>query len=157
MSEEESEYKITQLLVPEEMAQYISKGGPLSKQSENFEERKSQIELLKNITDAFNKNQITAFEAGTGVGKSFAYLIPSMVWALSNDEKVVISTGTINLQQQLSEKDVPLAEKILGKKVKAILLKGRQNFICLRRLQDVSAERDLFNTELDSLDRIVEW
>ena len=153
MSEEESEYKITQLLVPEEMAQYISKGGPLSNQSENFEERKSQIELLKNITDAFNKNQITAFEAGTGVGKSFAYLIPSMVWALSNDEKVVISTGTINLQQQLSEKDVPLAEKILGKKVKAILLKGRQNFICLRRLQDVSAERDLFNTELDSLDR----
>lgn len=154
---DESEYKVTQLLNPKELAVYISDGGPLSKQSPNFEERKSQIELLKNITEAFNKNQITAFEAGTGVGKSFAYLLPSMIWSLTNDEKVVISTGTINLQQQLSEKDVPLAEKILGKKVKAVLLKGRQNFICLRRLQDVSQERDLFNTELESLDRIVEW
>ena len=154
---DDSEYKVTQLLDTKELSSYISNGGSLSRQSENFEERKSQIELLQNITEAFNKNQITAFEAGTGVGKSFAYLLPSMVWAITNKEKVVISTGTINLQQQLSEKDVPLAEKIIGRKVKAVLLKGRQNFICLRRLQDVSAERDLFNTELESLDKIVEW
>lgn len=151
------EYKITQLLDKDELAEYISNGGSLSKMSENFEERKSQIELLKNITEAFNKNQITAFEAGTGVGKSFAYLLPSMIWAVTNNEKVVISTGTINLQQQLSEKDVPLAEKIIGRNVKAVLLKGRQNFICLRRLQDVAAERDLFNTELESLDKILAW
>ena len=154
---DDSEYKVTQLLDTKELSSYISNGGSLSRQSENFEERKSQIELLQNITEAFNKNQITAFEAGTGVGKSFAYLLPSMVWAITNKEKVVISTGTINLQQQLSEKDVPLAEKIIGRKVKAVLLKGRQNFICLRRLQDVSAERDLFYTELESLDKIVEW
>lgn len=151
------EYKITHLLEKDELAEYISNGGSLSRMSENFEERKSQIELLKNITEAFNKNQITAFEAGTGVGKSFAYLLPSMIWAVTNNEKVVISTGTINLQQQLSEKDVPLAEKIIGRNVKAVLLKGRQNYICLRRLQDVAAERDLFNTELESLDKILVW
>ena len=154
---DDSGFKSIQLLQPQEIARFISNGGPLSVQSETFEERKSQIELLKKITEAFNKNQITAFEAGTGVGKSYAYLIPSMIWALANNEKVVVSTGTINLQQQLSEKDVPAAEKIIGKKVKAVLLKGRQNFICLRRLQDVSSERDLFDNEIETLDAVVEW
>lgn len=157
MSDDDSEYKVVQLLDVKNTAKYISNGGALSKLSENFEERKSQIELLKKITEAFNSNQIAAFEAGTGVGKSFAYLIPAMQWSLLNKEKVVISTGTINLQQQLSEKDVPMAEKIIGQKVKAVLLKGRQNFVCLRRLSDLSSERDLFNTELEELDRIVEW
>lgn len=154
---DDSKYKVIQFLEPAQLALYISDGGSLSQQSKKFEERTSQIELLKNITDAFNKNQIVAFEAGTGVGKSFAYLLPSMLWAITNDEKVVISTGTINLQQQLSQKDIPLAEKIIGKKVKTVLLKGRQNFICLRRLQDVSSERDFFNTELETLDEIVIW
>lgn len=155
--EEDESYKIIQSLDSNKMAHYISNGGNLSIISHDFEERKSQIELLKKITESFNNNQIAAFEAGTGVGKSFAYLIPSMIWSITNDEKVVISTGTINLQQQLSEKDIPLAEKIIGKKVKSILLKGRQNFICLRRLQDVSAEKDLFSTDLEFLDEILEW
>ena len=154
---DEQEYKITELLDTQETASFISNGGPLSLFFENFEERKSQIELLKCITEAFNKNQITAFEAGTGVGKSFAYLIPAMLWAVKNEQKVVISTGTINLQQQLSEKDVPMAEKIIGKKVKSILLKGRQNFVCLRRLSDLSSDRDMFNSELEVLDKIAEW
>lgn len=154
---EDVQYNIVQLLQPEEIARYISNGGPLSVQSPAFEERKSQIELLKKIAVAFNENQIAAFEAGTGVGKSYAYLIPSMIWALRNNGKVVISTGTINLQQQLSEKDVPAAEKIIGEKVKTVLIKGRQNFICLRRLRDISSERDLFDTELDALDAVSEW
>jgi len=154
---DQEEYKVVQLLDSQNAASYISNGGALSKFSDSFEERKSQIELLKAITEAFNSNQITAFEAGTGVGKSFAYLIPSILWAVNNEEKVVISTGTINLQQQLSEKDVPMAEKITGKKIKAVLLKGRQNFICLRRLKDLTSERDLFNTEVETLDHIVEW
>ncbi len=156
-SNESEEYKIIQSLNPSQTASYISLGGPLSIISKDFEERKSQIELLKKITEAFNNNQIASFEAGTGVGKSFAYLIPSMLWSLSNDEKIVISTGTINLQQQLSEKDIPLAEKIIGKKIKAVLMKGRQNFVCLRRLQDVANERDLFSSELESLDEILQW
>ena len=155
--EDSSEYKVTHLLSPHDTSLYLSKEGPLAKISKDFEERKSQIELLTEITEAFNANYITAYEAGTGVGKSFAYLIPSMLWSLANQEKVVISTGTINLQQQLSQKDIPSAEKIIGKKVKAILLKGRQNFICRRRMNDLSSERDLFDTELQTLDRIAEW
>ena len=76
----------------------------------------TQQEMLerKNIADAFNKSKIAVFEAGTGVGKSYAYLIPSMMWAVKNKERVIVSTGTINLQQQLIEKDIPAAEKILG-------------------------------------------
>ncbi len=140
-----------------ETAFYISDGGSLSKISQNFEERPVQISLLKRITESFNENSISAFEAGTGVGKSFSYLIPSMLWAVKNNQRVVISTGTINLQQQLAEKDIPAAEKIIGTKVKSILLKGRQNYVCLRRLDDCAGERDLFALETEVLDKIIEW
>jgi len=104
-------------LSEEETSTYISAGGALAKKSEYFEERKSQIELLKQITTSFNKNKIGVFEAGTGVGKSYAYLIPSVLWAVTNKERVVVSTGTINLQQQICEKDLPAVEEILNKKL----------------------------------------
>lgn len=149
--------KTITFLDSEETAKYISNGGNLSLISDSFEERPAQIDLLKKITDSFNNNSIGVFEAGTGVGKSFAYLIPSMLWALKNKERVVVSTGTINLQQQLSEKDIPIAEKIIGKKIKSILVKGRQNYICLRRLAEVSAERDLFNEDTETFDKILNW
>ncbi len=141
----------------EQTALYLSKSGPLAKISSLFEERPSQIELVKEITKSFNSESVGVFEAGTGVGKSFAYLIPAMLWALENKERVVISTGTINLQQQLSEKDIPQAEKIIGKKVKSILIKGRQNYVCLRRLNEVGAERDLFSDETEIFDKISSW
>ncbi len=141
----------------DEAAFCISNGGPLSKFSGNFEERPVQIQLLKSIAKAFNENSLGAFEAGTGVGKSFAYLIPAMLWAVENQERVVVSTGTINLQQQLSEKDIPMAQKIIGKKIKAILLKGRNNYICLRRLEELGKEPDLFTSESDVLEKIYEW
>lgn len=138
-------------------ADYLSKNGPLAKIYKNYEERPSQIELVKKITESFNNDSIGVFEAGTGVGKSFAYLIPSMVWALENKERIVISTGTINLQQQLSEKDIPLAEKIIGKKIKSILVKGRNNYICLRRLGEVLKDQDLFSEDEDTFSKIKEW
>lgn len=148
---------VTKKLDCEETSLYLSKNGNLAKIYENFEERPSQIELVKEISSSFNNNSIGVFEAGTGVGKSFAYLVPSMLWALNNKERVVISTGTINLQQQLSEKDIPLAEKIIGRKVKSILVKGRQNYVCLRRLSEVGAERDLFSDETEIFDKINSW
>lgn len=138
-------------------ASYLSSSGPLAKISNFFEERPSQIELVKKISESFNENSVGVFEAGTGVGKSFAYLIPSMLWALQNKERVVISTGTINLQQQLSEKDIPLAEKIIGKKIKAVLVKGRQNYVCLRRLSDAVNDRELFSDDLEILEKIDSW
>ena len=144
-------------LSEEETSTYISAGGALAKKSEYFEERKSQIELLKQITTSFNKNKIGVFEAGTGVGKSYAYLIPSVLWAVTNKERVVISTGTINLQQQICEKDLPAVEEILNKKIKFILMKGRQNYICLRRLNEAAGIKDLFDDETEDLDKIFEW
>lgn len=148
---------VTKKLDSDETALYLSSSGPLAKISPYFEERPSQIELVREIAGTFNDDGVGVFEAGTGVGKSFAYLVPSMLWALSNKERVVISTGTINLQQQLSEKDIPQAEKIIGKKVKSILVKGRQNYVCLRRLSEVGSERDLFSDETEIFDKISDW
>ena len=153
-SEEKVEYKKINEL---EAGAYISEGGSLSQISESFEERPVQVELLKRIATAFNENKIAVFEAGTGVGKSYSYLIPSVLWALANKEKVIISTGTINLQQQLCEKDIPAVEKILNKKFKFILLKGRQNYICKRRLMDAVSVLDLFENEKDELNQIAQW
>ena len=141
----------------ESIGKYLSYGGALDKLSENFEERKSQIQLTKSIAEAFNKNLVGIFEAGTGVGKSFAYLIPAMIWAAGNKERVIVSTGTINLQQQLIEKDIPFAEKISGKKIKAVLMKGRQNYICKRRLEEATKDRDFFDENQEQFDSIVEW
>ena len=155
---EDSEDKIEHKLVNEaEAGGYISQGGPLSKLSDSFEERPVQVELLEKIVKALNENKIAVFEAGTGVGKSYSYLIPSALWALLNHEKIIVSTGTINLQQQLCEKDLPAVEKIIGKKFKYVLMKGRQNYICMRRLNDAASIIDLFEGETEELKKIAEW
>lgn len=135
----------------------IAAGGALSALSDNFEERPVQIALLRSIGRAFNESLLGVFEAGTGVGKSYAYLIPAIIWAVSNNEKVVVSTGTINLQQQLCEKDIPAVERILGKKIRFVLMKGRQNYICKRRISDALSVLDLFEDESDELKRIAQW
>lgn len=137
--------------------EYLADGGPLSVMSENFEERGVQIELLQKIAAAFNRNGIGVFEAGTGVGKSYAYLIPALIWASQNQQRVIISTGTINLQQQLCEKDIPAAEKIVGTNVKFLLMKGRQNYVCRRRFEDAGAQRELFGEDTEIFDKLREW
>lgn len=149
--------RVVRPLDVESAGSYLADGGPLSVISENFEERPVQIELLKHIAESFNRNAVGVFEAGTGVGKSYAYLIPAIIWALNNKERIVISTGTINLQQQLCEKDIPQAQKIVGKNVKFVLMKGRQNYVCRRRFADATAQRELFDDDTDVLDKISEW
>ncbi len=141
----------------EEAGNYISVGGPLAAASVDFEERPVQIQLLKKIAEAFNKNSIGVFEAGTGVGKSYAYLIPAILWSLKNHERIVISTGTINLQQQLCEKDLPAAQKIIGSDIKFVLMKGRQNFVCRRRFEEASSQRELFGDDTEIFDKLSEW
>ncbi len=156
-TEDMGQEETSQKLDISEVRKYIGVGGPLEHIFELFEERPTQIELLEHICLAFNEDKVGVFEAGTGVGKSFAYLIPAMLWAFNNRERVVISTGTINLQQQLYEKDIPLAKKILDKDVKAVLVKGRQNYICLRRFNDTKNEKDLFVEESNELKIISKW
>jgi ATP-dependent DNA helicase DinG len=114
--------------------------------------------LLALIIRAFNEDALVMAEAGTGVGKSFAYLLPAMRFALENKEKVVISTATITLQQQLFEKDIPLVASSMGDvKIKSVLMKGRGNYICLRRLNDTLREGLLFEFDKKEIDSIVEW
>lgn len=138
----------------EEIASLFEDGGAIANQFQSFEKRPSQVEMLQQICKAFNEDLIALIEAGTGVGKSMAYLIPSILWAVKNKEKVVISTNTINLQEQLIKKDIPFIQKALNLSFKAVLIKGRRNYICLRKLYSSQgdSEQELF--ELDEQDWI---
>ncbi|MCL2805633.1 MAG: ATP-dependent DNA helicase DinG [Treponema sp.] len=129
----------------------------VAKRLPTYEPRKSQMDLLSLITRAFNEDALCMAEAGTGVGKSYAYLLPAMHFALSTKEKVVISTATITLQQQLFEKDIPFAADCMGMKIKAVLMKGRGNYICKRRLDDVMSEPPLDREEFEEVKKIGSW
>lgn len=156
----ENEYDENHIEIPldtDNLVNLISTGGAMDCLTTNFEQRDAQIELLKKICQSFNEDKIGVFEAGTGVGKSFAYLIPAIIWAKQNKERIVISTGTINLQQQIFEKDIPFAQKITGTKIKSLLVKGRQNYVCLRRFNETLNEIDLFTEEQEELDSLQEW
>lgn len=139
----------------ENVDELLSQGGPLSKIFSSFEEREGQKELSKKIAKCFYDSEIGVFEAETGVGKSLAYLLPSIIWSIQNDCRVVISTATINLQQQLTEKDAPLAIKVLGLpesfREKIVLVKGRRNFLCLRRFRQLSEQGELFESDAHSI------
>lgn len=129
-----------QALDPRELAATLRAGGPLQRLHPGYEQRPGQVAMLQAVCDAFNDEVIVAAEAGTGIGKSLAYLIPAVAWAAANDERVVVSTATINLQQQLLAQDLPLAQRVLGTQVKSCLVMGRANYLCLRRLRGAYGE-----------------
>ncbi|MDR0759625.1 MAG: ATP-dependent DNA helicase DinG, partial [Treponema sp.] len=139
------------------MCAALEEGGAIARRLSAFEPRPSQLGLMRLVIKAFNDEALAAAEAGTGVGKSFAYLLPAMTYALDNDERIVISTATINLQQQLYEKDIPLVASALGKKVKAVLVKGRGNYLCRRRLEDALRDPALDEDENGVVRVIAEW
>ncbi len=145
------------LLDKEKTASFLLPGGALSKAVDYYEPRDSQIRMLESVVDAFNDDSIVVVEAGTGVGKSLAYLIPAFEWVQANEERVVVSTATINLQQQLVESDIPLVRRITGTNVKVHLAKGRRNYLCLRRLQEALEENSLFAEEDEGLEAIRKW
>lgn len=138
----------------------LQEGGAIAKRLPAYEVRASQLDLMRVVIKAFNEDSLAAAEAGTGVGKSFAYLLPALSFAALNSERVVISTATITLQQQLFEKDIPLVNSALAKPVKAVLVKGRGNYLCRRRLGDMLNQRqldlDFIGAEKDFAS-IVEW
>ena len=135
----------------------LQEEGSVASRLTSYEPRKAQLDLLELVIEAFNENALCMAEAGTGVGKSFAYLLPAMYFASANKEKVVISTATITLQQQLYEKDIPLVASAMDTKIKAVLMKGRGNYICIRRLDDILHEPPLEKTEYDEIIVISEW
>ncbi len=144
-------------LKTEELSGHLYSGGSLSKVIPDYEERKAQIYMLKDVCESFNEDKISIVEAGTGIGKSMAYLIPALKWVTINDERIVITTATINLQQQLVEKDIPLVKKVINKDPKVVLVKGRGNYICLNRLKEAIEEYSLFEENTDQLEAISEW
>jgi len=117
------------------LANWLKPGGRLAERLAGFEYRPQQIEMLQAVGEAFNSDGIALIEAGTGTGKSMAYLLPAIAWAIRNNEKVVIATGTINLQEQLIEKDIPLLLQNSGLQFEATLMKGRNNYLCRRKAQ----------------------
>jgi ATP-dependent DNA helicase DinG len=127
--------------LPESLVEdYFFPGGALSRALPSFEFRHEQAELVRAVVEACNRPGFLLAEAGTGVGKSLAYLVPTALWALKNSTRVVISTNTINLQEQLLHKDIPLVTEHLGLPVRAALIKGRGNYLCRRRAAELEAE-----------------
>jgi ATP-dependent DNA helicase DinG len=145
-------------LDPEKVAALLNQDGPFSMMLKGYESREEQKKMLLDILQAYNEDQIALIEAGTGTGKSVAYLIPAILWAVQQKERTVISTHTITLQEQLLSKDIPLVTKALGASIKAVLVKGISNYLCLRKLEEAVSERMLMTSdEATELDRIEQW
>ncbi len=137
---------------------FFSDSGLLSK-ARNFEFRREQQQMAVAVAKALKGNEHLIVEAGTGVGKSLAYLIPAILHAVGQNKKAVISTHTINLQEQLTEKDLPMLRQVLPVEFSFTMLKGRGNYLCTRRLQRArhQATTLLTSTEMEELKRITEW
>jgi ATP-dependent DNA helicase DinG len=146
-----------------QVEEIFSPSGILSKAS-NFEFRPQQQEMAVAIARALQNREHLAVEAGTGVGKSLAYLVPAILFAVAQKKKAVVSTHTINLQEQLTEKDLPMLAGVLAAlpepvKFSYTMLKGRANYLCTRRLQKAMQQSgNLFtSSEAEELQRIYEW
>ena len=136
----------------------FSPEGILSRSS-NFEFRPQQQQMAVAVARALEEGTHLAVEAGTGVGKSLAYLVPAILYANAHKKKAVISTHTINLQEQLIGKDLPVLEQVLPIRFSFAMLKGRANYLCTRRLQKAMQQSgNLFtSSEAEELQRIYEW
>jgi ATP-dependent DNA helicase DinG len=146
-----------------QVKEIFSPAGILSR-AKNFEFRPQQQRMAVAVAHALQNHEHLAVEAGTGVGKSLAYLIPAILFAVAQRKKAIISTHTINLQEQLKEKDLPMLVGVLGAlpepvKFSFSMLKGRANYLCTRRLHKAMQQSgNLFtSSEAEELQRICEW
>ena len=152
----------------ESATMHLRKGGTLGSMP-GYEERPGQIDMSAAIVNAFNEREHLMVEAGTGVGKSLAYLIPSILWAWTNDTPVIVSTATRNLQSQLINSDIPKALKILGRQTlderrespgfRVALLKGRGNYLCLRAVGEFFSAGywTMSDDEQELMPAFIEW
>lgn len=149
--------------LPDRVEAFLAPGGPLarilSRKSFPYEDRPQQRRMARAVAEALDSKSHLAVEAGTGVGKSLAYLVPLIWHALEQRVKAVVSTYTISLQEQLIHKDIPLLEDHLGVPFTAVLVKGRSNYLCLRRLARAErARQQLFTSDVAAeLRRLRAW
>ncbi len=141
----------------EALAHLLEPGGAFAQRFANYEFRPEQVRMLKAVARAFSEGKHAMIEAGTGTGKSFAYLVPAAQWAVQNGQRVVVSTNTINLQEQLLRKDVPDVEAALKIGLRAALLKGRSNYLCPRRLDNARRHRPKQADEMRVLAKVLTW
>ncbi|MBX3049174.1 MAG: DEAD/DEAH box helicase family protein [Anaerolineales bacterium] len=146
-----------QPLDSEEVAAMLQHGGPFSRQFGAFEHRSQQVEMARAVSEALGQGRHLLVEAGTGTGKSIAYTLPAALWAQKNDQRVVISTNTINLQDQLIHKDLPELQKSLEQPLRAAVLKGRNNYLCPRRLVALRRRGPESAEELRVLAKVMVW
>lgn len=145
-------------LSQEKILPIFQQNGLLARLIPSFESREEQIQLVEAIIDAINSKSLLLAEAGTGTGKSLAYLIPTSLWAITNSKKVAIATHTIHLQDQIASKDIPLVEAIVktitNQSLEVALLTGRGNYLCRNKLKDLLVDKDralsLFDNPDDS-------
>jgi len=132
----------------------FGEGGLIARFHENYEYRDGQIRMAEEIEKAFSERRHLIVEAGTGTGKTLAYLVPAIAAAIGQKKRIIISTGTKNLQEQLMEKDIPFLQKILPRKFTAEYMKGRSNYACLYRVK--KAEHQPILEGLDEIDHFRE-
>jgi ATP-dependent DNA helicase DinG len=140
-----------------QIAALLQEDGPFARTFPGYEYRHEQIEMLEAVADTFNRGDHLLVEAGTGTGKSLAYLLPAVHWAVRNRERVVISTNTINLQQQLIGKDVPEVRGLLPFDFDAVVLKGRSHYLCAARLAQLRRRGPRSPEEARLLAKILVW
>lgn len=140
------------------IADYFKEEHLLSTLVDDYTYRPYQAELAENIYKVFKDKEFLVAEAGTGIGKSYAYLVPAVLWAHDEGEKVVISTKTKALQQQLVEKDLPNITKALNKNIRIVEAKGRDNYLCwYKYMQILAGRRPLNQTESNFVEKILNW
>lgn len=118
----------------------LGPGGAVGAAVEGYEHRPQQLAMLRAVADAFNDDEVLSVEAGTGTGKSLAYLVPAILWSQANKRRVIVSTHTINLQEQLIKKDLPLLIERAGLTCRTALVKGRGNYLCRRKAAQAEAQ-----------------
>ena len=145
-------------------ASLFESGGPMSQALPGFEERPQQAEMARAVAEAINRGQRLMVEAGTGVGKSLAYLLPAVLYALANSARVVVSTNTINLQEQMLNKDIPALLDALSEidgvsagDFRYTHLKGRANYLCFRRWSRMRSSESLSESEARLAAKVLTW
>jgi len=154
--------RATTRIDPIDVAALLAPSGSVARALGSFEDRPTQRDMAAYVADLYNEGGVGMLEAGTGVGKSYAYLVPALVWARENGERTVVSTNTINLQEQLVGKDLPILARALGTgdhSPSFALLKGWRNYVCLSRLDQAREQEDsLFEDERRAeLDALSAW
>ena len=142
--------------------EYFGENGAIHKNFGKFEVRREQYEMDKFIENSMNENKKLIVEAGTGTGKTIAYLLPTLLYAIENNLKVIVSTNTINLQEQLINKDIPLLKKIIDEDFNYQIVKGRGNYLCKRKLYNIDVTEKETDTEEEKTEKniirnLIDW